>query len=312
MSEAWFAGRGQTGLENGVEPRLEQPRARLGPDQPEDLRVSVHSSNCQDTALDQHQQQQECLAASGAGSSATDLAAQAPWQQQQQAARSALQRQKQAASRGPQPSAEVPVAVTPMANGLQQGGAAAGSTAGSSSAPTGDSASTLRPEPASPVTPASGMEDSRRGPFMRGLHSLRRGSQTPPASTYSAQGMAPSHSTLVSAAHDCLTLLCPVQSGVPSQPCPKLQQVPTAVTVGQEICAHCCTRCSCGVPWPLSASLLSGQCMHAHAALWAPAELCQPAWLQAGLPRGALQSPAGCKPPVWPPPRAHVGRQPGR
>ena len=197
------------GLANGVEPRLEQPRARLAPDQPAGLRVSVHSNNCQDTALDQHQQRAESLAASGAGSGAVDLAAQAPWQQQQQAARSVLQRQKQAASRAPQPSAEVPVAVTPMANGLQQGAAAAGSRVGSSSAlNAADSASLLRPEPASPVTPASGMEDSRRGPFMRGLHTLRRGSQTPPASAYSAQGTAPPHSTLVSAAHAQLTPLC--------------------------------------------------------------------------------------------------------
>lgn len=186
------------GLANGGEPRLEQPHARLGPGQFEGLRVSVHSSNWQDTAEDQHQQRQESLAASGAGSSAANLAAQAPWQQQQQAARSVQQRQKQAVSRALQASAEVPVAVTPMANGLQQGAAAAGSAAGSSSVSTGDSASVLRPEPASPVTPASGMEDSRRGPFMRGLHSLRRGSQTPPASTYSAPGMAPPHSTLSS------------------------------------------------------------------------------------------------------------------
>ena len=202
------AGRALTGLANGVEPRVEQPRARLGPDQPAGLRVSVRSSDCQDAALDQHQQRQESLAASGAGSSAAELAVQAPWQQQQQTARSALQRQKQAASRAPQPSAEVPVAVTPMANGLQQGTAAGGSAAGSSSAPTGDSASLLRPEPASPVTPASGMEDSRRGPFMRGLHSLRRGSQTPPASGYSGQGMAPPHGTLVSGAHAHVTPSC--------------------------------------------------------------------------------------------------------
>ena len=93
------------GLANGGEPRLEQPHARLGPGQFEGLRVSVHSSNWQDTAEDQHQQRQESLAASGAGSSAANLAAQAPWQQQQQAARSVQQRQKQAVSRALQAAA---------------------------------------------------------------------------------------------------------------------------------------------------------------------------------------------------------------
>ncbi len=231
------------GLANGGEPRLEQPHARLGPGQSEGLRVSVHSSNWQDTAEDQHQQRQESLAASGAGSSAADLAAQAPWQQQQQAAHSVQQRQKQAASRALQASAEMPVAVTPMANGLQQGAAAAGSAAGSSSVSTGDSASMLRPEPASPVTPASGMEDSRRGPFMRGLHSLRRGSQTPPASTYSAPGMAPPHSTLVGAAHAHCLRCGPRRLGVPSQPWPKLQPVPTAIDVGRRCGPKFCRQC---------------------------------------------------------------------